>query len=89
MGRSFENVFDRQISIGDYRQGNRRQDQEREIVMQSTTGTALNVFLENVKTETEKRSYGSVVATIKIERGQIVGMELTVTDKQHFSLGKE
>lgn len=58
-------------------------------IMHSTTGTSIGAYIEWVKSELEKKKWGSVGITFTICNGQIVDVEKISMDRDHFQLDKK
>lgn len=54
--------------------------------MNSTTGTSIESYLDWLKVELEKKSYGEVSIQFTITRGQVTDVRKSSVDKDHFPL---
>lgn len=62
-------------------------------VIATTTGSSIEVYLDWIKDELEKKgvhkSYGKVTISFNVNKGQVVDVEKTSIDNDHFPLKKE
>ena len=58
-------------------------------MINSSTGTSIESYLNWVKKELEKKDYGEVSITFTVTRGEISDVRKESVDRDHFQLTKK